>query len=131
MARNSDAWTIEEIDACVDALMDIQFAIIDIMDEKSLTKKELADRLGVTPARISQILSSGSNPSIRQIGRVFHALGVDRPFKYLVPREQEIEKRQKIKHWKVLYGGNAHSIHRAGRKFSNEMASVETKRVAA
>jgi len=131
MVRNADEWTIEDIDASIDALLDIQFAIIDIMEEKSLSKKDLAVRLGVTPARISQMLASGANPSIRQIGRVFHALGVERPFKYLVRREQEIEKRLKIKRWKNMYGSNVHPINRVERKYLNSVVAAEKERVAA
>jgi len=94
MTENTKDCAIEEIDASVDALMDIQFAIIDIMDEKFVTKKDLAKKLNTTPVAISRLLSSQANPTIKQIGRIFWALGVERPFIYLVPRENDIAPKQ-------------------------------------
>lgn len=44
------------------------------MDERGITKRELAQRLKVTPGRISQILSGGENLTLRTLATVCTAL---------------------------------------------------------
>lgn len=58
-----------------DAVIDLQFLVLDTLKEKSLSKKDLAERLGVSSARVSQLFSAEANLTLRQIGRIFHALG--------------------------------------------------------
>ena len=77
MDREIRDLTEEEIIAGEDALMNFQFAVLDAMQEKSITKAELAKMLGVSRARVSQMLSSEANPTIKLVGRALHVLGVD------------------------------------------------------
>ncbi|MBV9853778.1 MAG: helix-turn-helix transcriptional regulator [Streptosporangiaceae bacterium] len=44
------------------------------MDEHGVTKRELAQRLDVTPGRVSQILSGGENLTLRTLAAVCAAL---------------------------------------------------------
>lgn len=44
------------------------------MDEHQVTKRELAQRLSVTPGRVSQILSGGENITLRTLATVCAAL---------------------------------------------------------
>lgn len=54
-----------------DALSDIDW----IMNEKNVSRKELADRLDVTEARVSRIFSSnGHNLTLRTLFRIMNAL---------------------------------------------------------
>ncbi|ASY58481.1 hypothetical protein SS05631_c35670 [Sinorhizobium sp. CCBAU 05631] len=56
--------------------MDFQFALIDAMRERGMTKAELAEALGVTRARVSQLFSSEANPTIKLAARALHAVGL-------------------------------------------------------
>jgi transcriptional regulator with XRE-family HTH domain len=58
------------------ALMDFQFALLDAMKEKGVSQVELAEKLGVTRARISQLLSSDANPTLKLVGRALSVLGI-------------------------------------------------------
>lgn len=67
----------DSIDYAIEALtVSVQLAIQKAMHEKSFTQKDLAERLGVTPARVSQMLSaSGPNLTLKVLGKIAHALG--------------------------------------------------------
>lgn len=54
--------------------VDVQHRMQKLMNERGVDKKELAKRLAVSPARISQIFSDECNITIRMLARVFHAL---------------------------------------------------------
>lgn len=64
------------IEAEEHALMDFQFAILDAMKTKGISQTELAEMLGVSRARVSQLLSSEANPTIKLVGRALAALGM-------------------------------------------------------
>lgn len=58
----------------VDVVADIDW----ILDEKGMTRRELAARLGVTEQRVSRIFSSnGHNLTLRSLARIFRALDED------------------------------------------------------
>ena len=44
------------------------------MEENDITRRELADRLHITPGRVSQILSGGENLTLRTLAAVCGAL---------------------------------------------------------
>ena len=55
-----------------------QLAIQKSMSRNNVSQKELAERLGVSPARVSQILSAhGRNLTLQTLGRIAHALQED------------------------------------------------------
>jgi len=58
-----------------DAVMDAQFLIQDLLDEQNLNRKEAARLLGVTPARLSQLMRAEANPTIRTLAGILHVLG--------------------------------------------------------
>lgn len=49
-------------------------AVTWYMDERGISKRELAQRLKVTPGRVSQILSGGENLTLRTLATVCTAL---------------------------------------------------------
>jgi transcriptional regulator with XRE-family HTH domain len=49
-------------------------AVTWYMKERGITKRELAERLNVTPGRVSQILSGGENLTLRTLATVCAAL---------------------------------------------------------
>lgn len=55
---------------------DLACEIKRIMQEKGVTNKELASRLGVSPAYISKVLG-GSNITLKTLARILSALETD------------------------------------------------------
>lgn len=47
------------------------------MRERGVSQLELAQRLGISQARMSQLLSSRSNPTIKTLEKVCKALGLE------------------------------------------------------
>ena len=71
----------EEVFAIEDLVFSTQIALQKAMNRKGVTNKELSERLGMTPARVSQIFSTnGPNLTLRTIARIAHALGEDFKF---------------------------------------------------
>lgn len=67
-------------------VLSVQIAIQEAMAAKGVSQRELAERLGVSAARVSQIVAgSGSNLTLRTIGRIAHAL--DEQFELVTHRE--------------------------------------------
>ena len=48
--------------------------IMRVMKERGVSQAELAIRLGVTDARVSQYFSPSSNLTLRTVAQIFHAL---------------------------------------------------------
>jgi len=69
----------EEEDFATEALVfSTQVALQKAMNRKGVGKKELSERLGISPARVSQIFSSnGPNLTLKTIARIAHAIGED------------------------------------------------------
>lgn len=55
---------------------DVTEEILVIMEDKEITKKELAEKLGKSKAYISQLLSGSKNMTLRTLSDVCFALGV-------------------------------------------------------
>lgn len=62
--------------AVEDLVFQVQLELHRAMLRCGIDQAQLADRIGVTPARISQIFSKGGpNLTLKTIGRILHALG--------------------------------------------------------
>lgn len=57
-------------------VLDLSYALKKIMEEKGITKKQLAEKMGVSPAYITKIFK-GSNISLRTVAKILAALEVD------------------------------------------------------
>ena len=67
-------------------VLSAQIAIQESMAVKGVSQRDLADRLGVSAARVSQIVAgNGSNLTLKTIGRIAHAL--DERFDLVAHRE--------------------------------------------
>lgn len=55
--------------------VDVQFAIRNTMRRKSISNKDLAARLGVSPQRVSQFFTDRCNITVRTLAGIFHVLG--------------------------------------------------------
>ena len=62
------------IEAEEDLLIDFQFCLEEVLAEKGLSRSELAKRAGLSKARLSQLLSSEANPTLKTFARLFYAL---------------------------------------------------------
>ncbi|WP_413719219.1 helix-turn-helix domain-containing protein [Silicimonas sp. MF1-12-2] len=77
----------EEVYAIEALVFSTQVALQRAMNRKGVSNKELAERLGMTPARVSQIFSTnGPNLTLKTIARIAQALGED--FEFV--RKQEL-----------------------------------------
>lgn len=74
MKRRARAISAREIAVEENALMDFQFAVIDALNRKGLTQNDLAEMSGVSKARISQLLSSEANPTLKVVARTLDSL---------------------------------------------------------
>jgi len=54
---------------------DVQSALEQLLDETGCTRADLARRMGVSKARVTQIFSDQQNFTLRLVARAFHALG--------------------------------------------------------
>ena len=57
------------------AMAQAALAVADLLANTNTTQRALAERVGVTEARISQILGADSNPTVRTMARIGRALG--------------------------------------------------------
>jgi len=93
----------ERIDLVAGGLaVSVQFALQKAMVRGGVSQKDLAERLGVSPARVSQYLSAhGRNLTLQVLGRIAHALGED--FEFVALHElRELKARAKGKERHVL-----------------------------
>lgn len=59
-----------------DHALDIEFAVIEEMLRQNLTKKELADRMGISLQRLSKLLNGQPNMTLKTIAMFELALGM-------------------------------------------------------
>jgi transcriptional regulator with XRE-family HTH domain len=62
------------IEAEENLLIDFHFLLQELMTEKGVSRSELAKKTGLSKARLTQVLSSEANPTIKSMARLFHAL---------------------------------------------------------
>lgn len=57
------------------AMTQTALAVAHLLASTKMTQRALAERVGVSEARISQILCADSNPTVKTIARIGHAMG--------------------------------------------------------
>ncbi|TCK05210.1 helix-turn-helix domain-containing protein [Phorcysia thermohydrogeniphila] len=70
--------------------LDLSYWLKRLMEERGVTKKELAERMGVSPAYVTKIFS-GSNISLRTVAKVLAALKVDAKLFLEERKERELK----------------------------------------
>jgi transcriptional regulator with XRE-family HTH domain len=75
--REMNAVDEKQIEAEENFVLDAQFLLQDLMAEQGISRAELSRRAGISKARISQLMKAGANPTLRNMARLFHALGAD------------------------------------------------------
>jgi transcriptional regulator with XRE-family HTH domain len=76
------------------ALASLALVLADAMEASGLTQRKLASRLGVSEARISQILAADGNPTVKSLARLADALGCKLKLQFASaqsPVEQDIQ----------------------------------------
>src|SRR5262249_51194020 len=69
------AFDPEIIKAEENLLIDCQFLIQEMMSDKGITRSQLAEMAGISKARLSQMLSTEANPTLKSVARIAQALG--------------------------------------------------------
>ncbi|MGF0524565.1 helix-turn-helix transcriptional regulator [Agrobacterium pusense] len=72
-------------------LMDFQFAILDELESRALSQTDFAKMLGVSKSRVSQLLSSEANPTLKLASRALKVLGLE-------ARYEQIAKKRVNRH---------------------------------
>ena len=88
----------ERIDFIAEALaVSVQLAVQKAMVLGGVSQRVLAERLGVSTARVSQILSAnGRNLTLKTLGKIAHALGED--FEFIALRDiQKLKASARVK----------------------------------
>jgi transcriptional regulator with XRE-family HTH domain len=80
MTNQDDVRNARELDEGLIAaeenlVIDVQFLIQELLNEKGLTRTDLARLSGVSKARLTQMMRSEANPTLRTLAKVFHVLG--------------------------------------------------------
>ena len=74
-------------------MLDLSYYLKQLMIEKGVNKKQLAQKMGVSPAYITKIFS-GQNISLKTVAKILSALEVDAGIK-IIDREKHHEKTKK------------------------------------
>ena len=90
------------IEAEENLLIDFQFLIQEMLVAKKISRAELSERTGLSAARISQILSSQANPTVKTMARIFHALGETIHLSAICNPVIERTRPQKDVQWKCI-----------------------------
>ena len=64
----------KQIVAEEDLIIDAQFLIQEALDERGITRSELAQCTGISKARLSQLMRAEANPTLRTLAKLFYAL---------------------------------------------------------
>lgn len=57
------------------AITTVALTIAEAIKETGMSQREIADRLGVTEARISQVVNATGNPTVKSLARLADVLG--------------------------------------------------------
>ncbi len=81
MTRIMKRWDAVERYVSEDYVIAFQETLRKALKEKGMSHADLADLLGVSRGRVSQLFMEGVNPSIRYVGLVLFRLGYTLEFK--------------------------------------------------
>jgi len=84
-ARDSFDYKLESME------LEVTERILQVMEEKGITRSELAERLGVSKAAVSKLFNNGSNMTLKRLLTIAEALGQELRVN-LGPVERRIEE---------------------------------------
>ncbi len=73
--KDGDPFDPKMVEAEENLLIDYQFLLQERMSQKGVSQSELAERAGISKARMSQVLSDDANPTLKTFADLFYALG--------------------------------------------------------
>ena len=79
-------------------IVDVTEAIYKIMDEKNISKADLAKKAGLSKSRITKLLDVSSNITLRSIADIAHALGV-KPKVYIDAKDSYYANTSHVSDW--------------------------------
>jgi transcriptional regulator with XRE-family HTH domain len=89
------------IEAEENFLIDLQFLLQEVMTDGGVTRADLAKKLGLSKARLSQIFASEANPTVKSCARLFHALGKELSVCVKARAEQNDPTVNDVSDWRV------------------------------
>lgn len=121
MAKNETTFDPKVIEAEENLLIDYQFLLQEKMSQKGVSQSDLAQRAGISKARLSQIMSDNANPTVKTFAGLFHALG-ERVHVSSAPVDEveEIQKPEALQtewHW-------AQTVRIAAEHINEDMVAV-------
>lgn len=75
MAKREIPFDTKVVEAEENLLVDYQFLLQERMSAKGLSQADLAERAGISNARLSQIMGDHANPTVKTFAGLFYALG--------------------------------------------------------
>lgn len=117
--RNTSVFAEERLVA------EIQSLLLEVMELKGINFADLAGRMGVSKARVSQIFSDNQNFTLRVVAGAFHALGEEIEVCLSNPIEVKSfdQSKARERHWQV---DNGHDL-----EFIGSLAAVDNFEVSA
>jgi len=101
---------------------DISENLARLMKQKGITKKELARRMGVSPAYVTKIFSA-ENISLKTIAKVLSALEADNYTLKLIPENKSILVEE-LEKWYYVSEGAYEDLHPEGIDNESEEISI-------
>ena len=75
MSRTMNAEEIKMLEAEEHLIFDMQLMVHEAAARHGLTYSQVAERAGISKARMSQIMGSNANPTVRTIAKIMTAIG--------------------------------------------------------
>lgn len=133
MAINTDLLGPQDQDdreafAIENLVFSVQVALQRAMNQRGVSNKALAERLGMTSARVSQIFSSkGPNLTLKTIARIAHALEED--FELIRKEDmKELSRKRNVEGFRLYLVATDPSVWR--EKPANKPRPCDTRLVA-
>ncbi|MCY1642111.1 helix-turn-helix domain-containing protein [Methylorubrum sp. SL192] len=70
-------------------ITEVQYLVQELMNERGLNRVQLAELLGISKSRVTQLLGDNANPTLRTLVAVFDALGEEIDISRVSRRRQD------------------------------------------
>jgi transcriptional regulator with XRE-family HTH domain len=93
MAASQEKSNLRAIEAEENLLLDMQFLLQELLTDRQISRVDLAKMTGISKSRLSQIMGSEANPTLKTCARLFDALGESISLS-LKKKAEEISKKE-------------------------------------
>jgi transcriptional regulator with XRE-family HTH domain len=118
-----------EIEAIEGFMVDVQVYLNEIMEKKKISRAELARRMGVSRARVSQMFSDDSNVTVRQLARAAYHLGEEPRVESETTRSLRDERTVRRQEVAVHAASNVHWIDVSANNIVDSACSDDDDRI--